>query len=163
MLSNETERLKTITEWLNTLLVAEKTSALLQVEEIDQFFELFWNAELARKEGPVVVVVDVMKYLALSRLDAEASLRSASKEGTYLLRQRSSGELVLSVFLGPGCWHGIIDTIPKDVEHPKYFMKGTRKQHESLDALLSFHKTSPFSNTGGARTLNHFLGQQSDA
>ena len=36
--------------------------------------------------SPVIVVVDVMKYLALSRLDAEAALKASRKGGGYLIR-----------------------------------------------------------------------------
>jgi hypothetical protein len=147
-------------EWLDDFVRAVGPEVVQELGAVDEFFEAWWHIEQARKLGPPQV--DLMKYLAMSREQAEAALLH-SEAGTYLLRHRimGAGDLVLSVSLGSSSsglfWHGIIEERPPQAQHSNWKMKGTSKLHNSLKELLDFHKTNPFSRSGGRRVLAAFL------
>jgi hypothetical protein len=122
-------RLAALGAWLNELLQGLGTEAVLSLAALDEFLEAFWNIEEARRLGPVVV--DWMKHLVMSREQAQAAL-NLTPEGTFLMRERHTGNLALSVCLGLNptsssntlqshFWHGIVEE-----RESKWFMKGSK-------------------------------------
>lgn len=158
---NDEQMLGGITAWLDGLLQSLGTTKVLELEQIDDFFEAFWNMESARRGGPPIL--DLLKHANLSRADTEMVLTS-TPTGTFLIRMRKSGEMVLSVSHTPSpdgtpnFWHGIIEKTASS--SPKYFMKGTKIQHESLESLLSHLRKFPYSLNGGRHVLLDFWGAE---
>jgi hypothetical protein len=163
---DDEDRLEDIAAWIDGLLQSMGVANLLEIPIIDEFFEAFWHVEEVRRAGPPIL--DLLKHSSLSRADTEVALAS-TPIGTFLIRTRKSGEMVLSVsHVQPPCgkptfWHGIIEKGPPQQgssASPTFFMKGTKVHHASLEALLTHHKNFPYSLSAGRHVLGDFYGAE---
>eukprot|EP00039_Didymoeca_costata_P032383 m.37606 g.37606 ORF g.37606 m.37606 type:complete len:495 (+) comp9333_c0_seq1:140-1624(+) len=152
---------KNLAHWLDDICKELQTQMVLDNAPLEEFLEAFWNVREARRAKDVPQ--DFLVYTHADRTKAEGLLKG-TPEGTFLIRGKAgSTSLVLSVSHGSGggFWHGIIELLPPGSPQPKYRMTGTRRFHPSLDDLLEFFKSTPYSLQGGKdRLLTKFLDDE---
>eukprot|EP00040_Diaphanoeca_grandis_P022438 m.120540 g.120540 ORF g.120540 m.120540 type:complete len:565 (-) comp28809_c0_seq2:221-1915(-) len=143
--------------WMRALFEKMPITEFAKLEYLDDFFEVFWNFEEARKRVPPRV--NYLAHLTHTRETAEALLKKKSP-GTFLVRHKKlDGDLVVSCLHDDGSfWHGIVD-IEKSLDKTgvlkegKYQLRGTHIDHDNLDALVEYYLKEPYSKSHGKAWL----------